>query len=738
MNSRAVAKDGSYFEFDLIGGEKSFIGYISSEDKTAVNPRAMIKGSMNVLKTFRGTIAARDGLKRWGAVDPTFAGVVASYEWYNSVGRTIPLRVVDNKLQFESDIVSDGDPVWYDLYDESGVNPAASLTRFIFAPYWVQDENKDTLVMVRGDANMLHWSGGYALLDSTGSQSGVITAINIGAAGTGYAQGDIVTVSGGDGNATMEILSVTGGSVTAIGIVNPGTGYTTGNNQATTGGSGSGFQIDITAGTAYTITKQGTTTWREDGFTTVNMLQTPKTIAINGNIYTYSGGEETTTLVGVQSNPSGETQGSMISQVVVVTANTPAEDYTNDFIVAVTNQILVGSYNASILYLSANTDLGNEGNTARPGFLDFVAVGDRVFGSPDFIVLDNPPTGAAVKGGSAYVFAGTSDYYKITPNYIPPISYDTASGTQYIVTTREKTSGPAFSAAQAQEFIDNWGDDVVYLDQKNQLRMLGTYRNIVTQKNPMHSLAVHDELEVVDFTGGALRAIDTRVYITAPNLGVHYLYEIREALDLSGNIIGEKFWHPPQVSGISRFAVIDSVVYGHSNQNPMIYQVYDTNQWHDDGPDDEPLPYTCVMRMAYRSHSRRQGLIDFNMVYYEGYATQGTNLMSYILYDYNGSTSIQNPPITQADDQAYFFAGTSPFNLGDAIIGENPLGIGVVPDYTAQELLPKFRAITDINPINCFEYSLEVYSDELDSRWEILFLGTNAKESQTLPTFIRK
>jgi hypothetical protein len=55
----------------------------------------------------------------------------------------------------------------------------------------------------------------------------------------------------------------------------------------------------------------------------------------------------------------------------------------------------------------------------------------------------------------------------------------------------------------------------------------------------------------------------------------------------------------------------------------------------------------------------------------------------------------------------------------------------------SQEQLPKFRKIVDIAQNDVFEYALEVYSDKVDSRWEIISLGTNATKSTRNPAFLR-
>jgi hypothetical protein len=47
------------------------------------------------------------------------------------------------------------------------------------------------------------------------------------------------------------------------------------------------------------------------------------------------------------------------------------------------------------------------------------------------------------------------------------------------------------------------------------------------------------------------------------------------------------------------------------------------------------------------------------------------------------------------------------------------------------ELLPKFKNISSLSQINCFEYQLIFSSDSADSQWEILAIATNAEKVDT-------
>lgn len=479
--------------------------------------------------------------------------------------------------------------------------------------------------------------------------------------------------------------------------------------------SWSGGVCAVASGTVNTITKLDTsTTWQQDGFSSTG------SITINGTTFAYTGGYSTTTLTGVTGNASGIVSGTVAVQTIVTNSNKPSSGFSADFIKIVNNQAYIGSYTSRLVYISKNTD-----------YTDYTVPATRVAGDPELLTLDATGKGIAVRQGKAHIGAGTGYWYVIS---FSNITVGTTL-TQQTVVDRKPVS--TLSAPLAHEFIDVVGDTIVYLSQDQQVRTFGDYRNLFTPAYPSLSQQIFDELQNVDFTSGALKAIGDFVYITAPNSGYVYLHQTRQSVDPMGNVTAERLWHPPFIWNLTRIDEIEGVIYGFSNANPQVYQLWDTGQWHDDSPSDEALPYSCVIAMAYRNHGRRQGLISFDKVYTEGYISQGTNLNLKVRYNYQGSLTTLNAIINSNEYPTTFQSGSSPFSLGDGSLGDKILGDGLVEGDTDQELLPKFRNISSMVAENVFEYQVMIYSDEPDSRWEILALGTNAGlEEQQQATFI--
>lgn len=686
------------FEIDILN---TFGGYVSSIDSTNTNPNILIRGSLNVYKKISGTIANRPGQLLYDAlVDSTSAKISSGFVWETSLGVIFPMRLANSKIQFESSVT--GTRVWYDLLTGLG----ATQTQAVFDTWWDNTDKKDKVLFVCHDTNTYAWDGGMALFVSGNIVVGVITTMTIDSAGSGYSAGNVLTITGGGGTlgtATVNTVD-SSGAITQITLLAAGSGYSTTVGAATSGGAGSGATISIvvTTGVITLDRNAGTAGYAFSG-----------SVVINGNTYTYTG-LSGSTLTGVGSDSSAEATNSVVMSKVITNTNTPDSSFTNDFIHVVGNQLYSGSYTSELIYLSKNTD-----------YTSHAASSPRLTGEGDVIILDGAGKGIGARASQAYIFAGT--------NFVHPISFNqiTIGSTLSEQTQRGKIDLGDQVSAKGHDFIDSLSDNIVYLDQANQVRTLGIFRNITTQKAAMLSQDVQDELAETDFTNGQLRVISDRrgdiYYITAPNSGYLYIFQERTNVDPTGVIVTERLWQPPQIANFTRIYSINGKTYGFSNANPQIYQIWDTGQWHDDSPSGQ-LPYACIMLLAYQNGGRRQGKIAFEKWYAEGYATAGTQLFGAIYYDYQGATqtlsTIFNDP-SQNSPFSKTYTGLVPPSLGGASLGDNPLGDGlnILPDD--QATVPKFRNINDMQGTNVYEFAPMFYTQQADARWEILATGMN-------------
>lgn len=604
-----------------------FGGYVSSLDPTIADPRVLVRGSYNVYKKIRGTIANRCGRKLYDAVkDTTIAKIVSGYVWNTSLGATFPIRACNGKLEFYSTISGTG--AWYTLLN------GLTLLRFVFDTYWDNTDKKDKLLACNGNTTptLYDWAGGVAKF------------------------------------------------------------------------------VSAVANTSITM----------DRNTAVAGFASAGTVVINGHTYAYTG-ITGNTLTGVSGNASAEAVGSVaFSQILTVTSFTSGPTAPIDFIKVVSNQLYAGSYTSQTVYMSKNTS-----------YTDFSFSATRLTGEGDIILLDSTPTGIGQASGVAAIFYGTSHLAQITFTQI-------TVGT----TLSEQTNiGKVFlgnnCAALAHEFINQLGGNILFLTQSNQLFTYGLFTNLFAAKPVMLSQDVADELAEENFTGGQLSVQSDRrgdvVYINAPASGKTYLYQERSTLNALGQVQTERLWQPPQTWNITRIDSIDGSVVGFSNSNPQIYYLWDTGQWHDDAPSSS-VPYQSIALFSYQNIGRRQGKLSFDKIYWEGYLTTNSHLYGGVYYDYEGSKGVISPiindPTSLLTDGSggtpiQLFSGVQPPSLGDASLGDNPLGDGLNIEPDDQAMLPKFRCITGVQLINCFEYALMAYSSNLDARWELLAFGTN-------------
>lgn len=716
------------FNFALFGaGTKSpFRGYISAVDPTIVGPAALIGGSENAYKRISQDIFARPGLKRRGTADATLAGVVSSFDWETSLATLRPLRVTTDvstglsKLQVESDMSDGSTLVWYDLVI------GQTNGRFVFDTWWDATAQKDTLLFVNGGTTIGSWSGAMGLLEATSNAAGAVATGVLGSSGgSGYVVGNVLTITGGGGTgATATILTVDGsGAVLTFTLSTPGSGYTGTSNAATTGGAGSGATITITVVNKSITINSGVL---------VSGFPASGTVTINGNTYTYTNvvGDS---FIGINSNPTGETANSVVIDKPIINTLTSLPSIVCEFIKVIENQVYIGSYSSYFIPVSSNTD-----------FTLYTVPAVRVPGDPDLLTIGSLARGITVQKGStttagnAVIAGGLGDWYTIQRSQI---TVGTTLTEQVDVL---QTVTADLSTALAHEFIDLIGNTIVFLDQNNQLREFGTVRNIVTPVFPLLSLDVFTELKHRDFIGGALRVVedegDTTVYITCPNAGIDYMYQVRESLDEVGNIRNERLWQPPQVRGLSRIAVLDGVTYGYSATNPQIYQLWDTQQYYDDGPfDGDELPYRVSMIFGYM-HNSRTLQMNFNKIFFEGHMTRGSIVYCNTYLEYQGAKNILNStinkPTAPGKKLAAFYGAQSNPSPGENSLGRIEVGDGIIPPEIGTTPVPKFRAMRRIASANVFEAALEVYSEDVDSEWGLLALGINMQDANQHPTEI--
>ena len=467
----------------------------------------------------------------------------------------------------------------------------------------------------------------------------------------------------------------------------------------------------VASTTANTIVLSATVATQ--GFTTAS-----GTVIVNGTDYAYTGSSGST-LTGVTPDPTGEADGSVVLQKPVTDADTVEADYTIDFIKVVANQLYAASLTSRKVYVSKNTD-----------WTDFAQSSPRATGEGEEITLDETPVGIGQRDGKAHI--GTRKaWYEVSFNQI------TIGSTLSEQTKVDRKSMTGKKGLLGHDFITYVGDDMVYLTEDQQLHIYGTFRNYNQSQFPSLSDEIEEELQNEDFTGGHIRSAGDFIYLVAPNNGRVWLHETTTGTDEYGDITYKRRWHAPFIWNLSRIAIINGVEYGYSNARPELYQMWDTLQWHDDGQNEESIPYDSIASWGYRS-ADRFNYIDFDKIFFEGYMTPGSDVRAGIAFEYKGERSVQELLINTSSVSAEFYIGDVGISLGDAALGDNPLGDVTSDVESDQELLPKFRAIRTVGYVHCHEYQPRVYSTEADARWEILVFGSNDIISEEYPSVLEK
>lgn len=603
-----------------------------------------------------------------------------------------------------------------------------------------------------------------ALIQVTGVSGGAVTSIQILTTGIGNALGSHlvttnVVTTGSPSGLTLSISAI-GNTISTWHFHNNGGGYSISASQTpspTTGGTGTGATVWIEIVTTGRVTISGTDTASEQGFagspTPTDGILTyhPGTFIADGVTYAYTSiGDDGFSFIGVTPDPSGISPGDVGFATVITSSQTSAGNdfadvfgahFTNDYIDVEGNQLYVGCYSARPIYMSSDSS-----------YLDFGPIPViRAPGDPNVYILDTNSRGVSGKtgqDGNVVLFGSQGDSYSIArTTSTVQISADPAAvfaDVENEVINKQTSSD--LSSPISNDFITSVGDTILFLDENNQLRQFGTLRNLVTPVYPILSLDVYTELANSDPTGGHLRAVGEQsgetVYIMMPRSGKLYFYQIRNQVDQVGNLTAERVWQPPFIVGGSRIAVIEGITYVYSNSNPQMYQLWNTGQYSDDSPSDEPIPYESHAIFAYLSGSElasgRAQFIEFDKIYYEGYMTRGTSLYNNVYYEFDGAKGIQtvrvNVPTNPGKKLAKFYDGTNTPSLGDVSLGLIPLGDGVLPQ--GGSVVPKFRAMRRVQSQDVFEFALDIASYDLDSEWEMLTIGANIQESTNRPTGI--
>ncbi len=605
----------------------------------------------------------------------------------------------------------------------------------------------DTVIIVAGNRNAI------LTINSVSGPGGVLT-YSLTSAGSGYSSGNgfstsggtgafiaIDTVTGGGGVATYHLVSqgsgyvsktgaktnyggsgsgftvnivAADGVITLLSITNGGTGYSVSSANPVSGGTGTGALINITAIANNTITKQGTTTWAEEGFYSHGTHY----VIINGIAFTVTSGWNSTTLTGVTPDPTGAgVAGDVVFQEVEYTLNrnmpagnnaTPGTvpiTFSNDLISTFDQQLYLGSLTANSIFVSWADDY-RYFNFDMPRFT----------GQGLTLTTNAPPKAFIVQEELLYVSAGVSQWYTVSQdNLDTPLVVSSNIVPLNVVTPtlhRLKTTG--LQGAQSQAFVGKNKNDVVFVSFEPICNSLGRVDNIlVTPQISDLSFSIVNDMNKYDFTDGCIFFWKNFIFVAVPKEGLFRMYNMtKDTTTQNPTNDPIHYWEAPLTIPLSRFSIIDGELYGHSYLVSETYKLFDGYNFN-----NHAIPALAVF--AYNQYGVRPQNKSENEFYVEGYISSNTTLDMTINYELDGYGGQYNGTIEGTDSSIVQTTGGLN-SLGKESLGKNPLGGDLVlnPNNT-----DKFRVIKTFPRTPYYEASPSFGSTGIDNIWSLIGFG---------------
>lgn len=450
--------------------------------------------------------------------------------------------------------------------------------------------------------------------------------------------------------------------------------------------------------TVNTITKQGTETWGELGFSPTG------SVVINGTTYAYTGGTGTTILTGVTPDPTGggHVAGDIVHQAVVTTANSSMTSIpstlSNDLIAVLRNQTYVASLTANQVYVSKVNS-----------FTDYSFSNPRTTGEGALLTLDATPTGMVPQESYMEIHAGQDQIYQT--EFV--LSSDLQN--ENLNVNRLKTTSQ--QAAQSQALLNKIKNNSVFVSNEPILNTLGRVTNVVlTPQITDISYPIVNDFNSYDFTDGCVFYHRKFVYVAVPREGVVRVYNMTNSVDNTEVLPASTqfYWEAPLTIPISRFSIIDGELYGHSYLTSETYKLFDGYNFN-----GQPIPARA--QFSYMNSNVPSETKSQNEFFVEGYISTNCTMNTEFDYELAGFAGHTTYPLSGTDTQVVQTT-SSGGSLGKTSLGKNPLG----GDLTTSGLPSKFRVIWTFTRIPYFEFSPSFSSSGVDYNWSILRFGPQA------------
>ena len=698
-------------EFAVVSNFK--YAYRNREDITNLPPGVLIVGSQNVLTNVSERVQIRQGYSLDGPTNDTITTQGNSFDWLTKINGEVHLRSGgltvagnDGKLQYRY-VDGAGVVTWRDLL--TGLSSVA----FNYTTFWNTTEQVREALFVNGLSRIQAWNGAIATLASVDATAGHIATLSSTPTfgGTGYAIGDVLTITVGGTGGTATVTGVGAGfAVTSVALTTIGSGYSTGTGQATSGGMGTGATLNITVVATGQITISGSTSVLDSGFYT----STNKNIVINGNTYGYSY-VVGNSFVGITPSAVGEAVASIIIQSVVTTTNAAMSGITSTFknglIATMNNQIFLGSLTSSVMWLSKVNS-----------YTDYTTSSTRQQGEGGSLVLDQNLVAFHVQGtesaATMFVSAGTDIWCKIT--FTTFTSVVGASG-ETLGAVPIKTGRRQGAISQA--FVSGMKNNTITVSNETTIDLMGVMENYLTQTTTKNiSDPIKLDIDSYDFVDGSIFYWRYYILVAVPKQGVVRIYNL-----------ATNSWEAPQTLPLSRFYIVNGELYAHSYNTLESYQLF-TGYADRVYPGFTGFPISAKWVFSYENYGSRFTYKKANALYTEGYINANTTLTCQITYELDGCATTKTFLINGSDKRVVCLA-VPEGSLGKESLGKAKLGGAGTSSFTG--LPPKFRAINIFNNTDFFEASISYSVLGTNNRAELIGFGLNASSSSQEPVHIK-
>lgn len=675
-----------------------FQSYVSKPEITALSPSFLVRGSQNVLVDYAQRVISRNGYTLYNQANTGAGGIKGSYEWETSSGPNYSLRAYDHTLQFD----------WNGTYNTLLTNLRNPMVEF--AKVLDYSEQQDVLLMVNGEgANMRRWSGGASKVRaSTGTtltKAGVLTAVNtisfvhgdgssVNATildsannflNAGFAAGDSLFISGSTLNSSnFTIASVTAGVISLI---------------------MSDTLSDEVAGPAITMYNQTGPTWKSARFfSTIS----GRALTYQGVSYIYTGGEATDTLTGLTAFPAvtaGDTVWQTPDTITLPSSITsPFPTFFPNLIGVQLNMVFLASEQSQMIFGSKNTDYTN-----------FTLTPPRPAGDPVQQPLTSGPCTCIVPIDSDV------DVLNVTNTLIFGSGIDAFDQMDFHMSqdnTQELLRIVRYKTAQGSGLISKSAicpvkANTLYISREPALD--GLSRAGLESNHKPISDPIKDDFDAYDFTSAHMMYWKRSIYIALPAEGIVLIYDMMRNL-----------WQPPQTIPVSRFAIINDELYGHSAVVNETYKLFT-------GTDDNGVFIPQRARFAYNNGGTRDRLKNMSEYWTDGYITANAQLDMVMSFGFEGQNGQRTISILGNDSAITSQEDTNA--QGEERLGVTPLGgasfdtISGLPG--AGIPLQRFYEIDTFTPVDYNEHYVEYQMNTLGGQFAIVSHGSNQWDAGT-------